>query len=480
MSQINFTRKTFLEKEEIARLQEFLRDSPSENAIIGNTSRWGILRTDFQNDTDFLVEPSSNSGRVKIEKAENKAIAKGGKMIYQEAIDNIEVPNDNKWYWMRIKYKYVTYEKGTVSINSSGQVIGTGTSFRDVLRGQATLVPTKVKFLKLDGSQAVNSGFYEVVDITDNNNITLTSAIDFVAESNLRMVVLGTTPLGEMLSTEQKEGLYKYDSCEIEFIAEDEDDTETPPHRSTDNPDLTFIQDEMFYISRVKNNAGFVDVDNSNPYVRNEFWEFNVVGLTDKLGSFNNLSDVQNPDVALTNLGVTTAGKSFAKLNPNPYPSYLRLEANGTVKKMIKEAVVDDFRNYLNTMFLQRTKNLDELTDVAAARAKLDVYSKSETIGVVTGVVTEIETINYLLKKVGAFVYFSVNIMAGDAIPLTEKGISVNPIFRMPEGFRPQRTSLCPSEIQGSFLRIQSDGWVHTISGITVNDDSLYSVTYLA
>ena len=132
--------------------------------------------------------------------------------------------------------------------------------------------------MKLDGSQAVNSGFYEVVDITDNNNITLTSAIDFVAESNLRMVVLGTTPLGEMLSTEQKEGLYKYDSCEIELIAEDEDDTETPPHRSTDNPDLTFIQDEMFYISRVKNNAGFVDVDNSNPYVRNEFWEFNVVG----------------------------------------------------------------------------------------------------------------------------------------------------------------------------------------------------------
>ena len=97
----------------------------------------------------FLVEPSSNSGRVKIEKAENKAIAKGGKMIYQEAIDNIEVPNDNKWYWMRIKYKYVTYEKGTVSINSSGQVIGTGTSFRDVLRGQATLVPTKVKFFEI-------------------------------------------------------------------------------------------------------------------------------------------------------------------------------------------------------------------------------------------------------------------------------------------------------------------------------------------
>ena len=44
------------------------------------------------------------------------------------------------------------------------------------------------------------------------------------------------------------------------------------------------------------------------------------LGLTDKLGSFNNLSDVQNPDVALTNLGVTTAGKSFAKIRPKPSP----------------------------------------------------------------------------------------------------------------------------------------------------------------
>src|SRR5690554_1782245 len=190
MSQINFTRKTFLEKEEIARLQEFLRDSPSENAIIGNTSKYGILRTDFENDTDFLVEPSSNAGRVKIAKQENKAITIDGNRIYQEAIDNIEIPDDNLWYWMRIKYKYVTYEKGTVSINSSGEVVGSGTSFLEVLRGQGTNVPTKVKFLKLDGTPAINSGFYEVVDVLNNQNLILTSAVDFVAENDLRLVVL--------------------------------------------------------------------------------------------------------------------------------------------------------------------------------------------------------------------------------------------------------------------------------------------------
>lgn len=378
MSQINFTRKTFLEKEEIARLQQFLRDSPSENAIIGNTSKYGILRTDFENDTDFLVEPSSNAGRAKIGKAENKAITSDGNMIYQEAIDNIEVPDDNLWYWMRIKYNYVTYEKGTVSINARGEVVGVGTSFREVLRGQGTQVPTKVRFLKMDGTAAVNSGFYEVVDITNDTNMVLTSAIDFVAENDLRMVVLGTTPLGEVLLAEQQEGLYKYDSCDIEFIAEDTGEPETPPHLSMVSPDLTFVQDKMFYIARVKNNAGFVDVDNANPYVRSEFWEFNVVGLTDKLSRFENLSDVINPDAALSNLGVTTVGRNIVKGNPPPVVTYLRINENGTSSFLQLPEFATGLDSYLKNLYLNRRKNLSDLLDVPAARENLDVYSKAE------------------------------------------------------------------------------------------------------
>lgn len=378
MSQINFTRKTFLEKEEIARLQEFLRDSPSENAIIGNTSKYGILRTDFENDTDFLVEPSSNAGRVKIAKQENKAITIDGNRIYQEAIDNIEVPDDNLWYWMRIKYKYVTYEKGTVSINSSGEVVGNGTSFLEVLRGQGTNVPTKVKFLKLDGTPAVNSGFYEVVDVLNNQNLILTSAVDFVAESDLRLVVLGTTPLGEMLSAEQQEGLYKYDSCEIEFIPEDVEDSETPPHLSMVNPDTTYEKDKMFYIARVKNNAGFVDVDNDNSNVRADFWEFNVVGLTDKLSKFSNLSDLSNVNAALSNLGFTTVGKNLAKANPVPQITYIRVNANGTVSFLQLPEFADGLNAYLKNFYLNRNNHLSDLLDVAQARTNLNVYSKTE------------------------------------------------------------------------------------------------------
>jgi hypothetical protein len=314
MSQLNFTRKIFLEKEEIARFQQFLADSPSENAIIGNTSKWGILKTDFQNDTDFLVEPSANAGRVKIQKPVNKALTSDGLRIYQEAIENIEVPDDNLWYWMRIKHKYVNWERGSVSINDGGILTGNGTSLLEVLRGQGTQVPTKIRFAKVDGTTPLNNGFYEIVDVLSDTGAILTSAIEFQAESDLKVVVVGTTPIGESITVEQEQGIYRYDSCEIEFIAEDVEDAETPPHLSINVPDLTFVQDKMFYIARVRNNAGFVEVDNTNSYVRSEFWEFNVVGLTDKLSKFSNLSDVINRCKHVRNLGIhCRAGRNIVK-----------------------------------------------------------------------------------------------------------------------------------------------------------------------
>ena len=369
MSKINFTRRTFLEKEEIARFQQFLADSPSENAIIGNTSKWGILRTDFQGDTDFLVEPSANAGRVKIAKQENKALTSEGLRIYQEAIDGIEIPNDNLWYWLRIKHKYVNWEVGTLDINQNGEIYGSGTKFLQVLRGQGTQVPVKVKFVKLDGSTAINSGFYEVVDVTDDENAILTSAIEFVTEFDLRIVVVGTTPIGETVTVEQEQGIYSYDSCEIEIVAEDIEDQETPPS-------VGFEQDKMFYIARVKNNAGFVEVDNSNPYVRSEFWEFNVVGLTDKLSIFNNLSDLTNADTALSNLGLTTAGRNIAKINPTSSSTYLKILNNGQVQLLTATQTTNDLIPTLNSTYLRRNQNLADLTDIVAARTNLNIVDE--------------------------------------------------------------------------------------------------------
>jgi hypothetical protein len=365
MSKLNLTRRTFLEKEELARFQQFLADSPSENAIIGNTSKWGILRTDFQGDTDFLVEPSANAGRVKIEKAENRALTSDGLRMYQEAEDNILVPNDNLWYWMRIKHKYVNWERGTVSVNQNGELTGTGTQFLEVLRGQGTQVPVRIKFSKLDGSTPTNSGFYEIVDVTNNTNAILTSAIEFQNESDLKLVVIGTTPIGEIVPVEQEQGIYSYDSCEIEIVSEQ---VENVP------PVTGFEQDKTFYIARVRNNAGFVDVQDK----RSEWWEFNVVGLTDKLSTFSNLSDVQNKPQALINLGLTTAGINIVKVNPEFSPSYIILYPNGTAEPRTLNDVSDDLEPSLRSYFLRRNQSLADLTDKVAARNTLNVYSKDE------------------------------------------------------------------------------------------------------
>jgi hypothetical protein len=364
MSKLNINRKLFLEQEELVKFQEFIADSPSENAIIGNTNSWGILRTDFTSDTDFKVELGSNAGTIKIAKAENKALTAEGNRILQKAVDNIQITNDDSWYWVRISHEFSNQEPGTVNININGQVSGDGTEFISVLRGQSTKVPTKVRFVKQDGSPANNSAFYDVVDVIDNQNCILSSAVDFSAESDLKMVVLGTTPIGEALSASQEEGLYKYDSCNLELVPEVV--TDTPPTNG-------YTEDLTFYIARVKNNGGTVTIEDK----RTEYWEFNIVGLTDKLSTFNNLSDLNDPDTALENLGLSTAGVNLAKLDVLTENGYLRINTDGTVSLLTGTGFVSSLNTALSNVFLKKSNNLSDLTDKASARSNLDVYNKS-------------------------------------------------------------------------------------------------------
>lgn len=114
------------------------------------------------------------------------------------------------YYWLKIGYSTKNYENGYVSINQKGVVTGT-VDFSGKVRGQAGKTPVAIKFLKDDGSQPLNNGVYEIVNIIDNKNIVLTSESDFVAETNLQVVILGTVPLGKVFTDAQMEGLYTYD-----------------------------------------------------------------------------------------------------------------------------------------------------------------------------------------------------------------------------------------------------------------------------
>lgn len=294
MGKLNINRNIFLEKEELLRFQKFLGELNIVNQVmLDNTLSWGIVRTQFdENYPDFKVELGTNLGTIKISTL-SKAVDINKNLIYQEPIDNISVPLTN-YYWVKISHQYKYVEEGQCSINTDGTVSGVNTKFLEVIRGQSTEVPVKIKFYKSSG--LVNTQIYEVVSV-DSDTALLLSGSSFSAESSLNYIVIGSTPIGEVLTDDQKIGLYWYDSCNIEFIAEE----------SLDQPPVTgYLQDEHFYIARVQNIANSVTIEDKRG---SQFLTFNVEGINDKLDKNNNLSDLTDVVAARANLGVITGAE---------------------------------------------------------------------------------------------------------------------------------------------------------------------------
>jgi hypothetical protein len=291
MSNLNITRNIFLEKEELTRFQQFLADDITQKLFVKNTIAFGIVLSDFVNviPLDFLIQVGTNVGTIKLTQ-DSFALDSEGLLITQKAFDNLAVPNDGNYYWVKATHKFDPTEVGTCSINTEGQVVGVNTLFQDVLRGQSTEVPVKVRFIKTDGTAVVNDQVYEIVDVTDNLNILLTGG-SFTAESNLKYIVIGCTPISEAITATQLTGLYQYDACNLQLIAEEVVDT---------IPVINYVVDKDFYLARVKNTTGTVTITDK----RQTWWEFNIPGLGDKMVKSANLSDLFDVPTARLNLDV--------------------------------------------------------------------------------------------------------------------------------------------------------------------------------
>ena len=295
MSQLNITRNTFLEKEELTRLQEMMMDNVTHKLFVANTSAYGVVQSDFISlvPLDFQIQAGTNAGTIKISK-QSYAFDSAGNLISQAPIDNIAVTSGTA-YWVKISYKSTATEVGTVSVDAVGNLSGTGTYFNQVLRGQSTDVPTKIKFVNVtDESQSgiTNDSTYEVVQVTgDNAAIIIGATSTFTPQSGMKYVVIGATPVSESVSSEQFDGLYKYDGCKIEFIAE-----------STLNtmPTVNYLPGLQFYLARVYNDSGTVTILDE----RFDWWTFNIRGLSGKMDKTSNLGDIIDYVAARANLGV--------------------------------------------------------------------------------------------------------------------------------------------------------------------------------
>lgn len=254
MSRINIHRGTFLEKEELTRMIRFLDEKPDTMALFSASVSFGLVSPQGIPGGPFKVTTSTGAlGSVNIV---------GGYVIDSNLraykVNNhvdFPIPNDSKYYWMKVRYVQHSYEEGYVQVDSSGNVSGT-VSFTGIVRGQSSGVPSCIRFVKDDGSQPLNSGVYQVVDIVNNNNIILSGGTVFKAESDLRVVVLGSIPMGRRFTDEQLEGLYTFDTYEIVLVEEPSSGTEPVK------------EDNEYYIARVRNNGGSVTVLDE----RTEFW----------------------------------------------------------------------------------------------------------------------------------------------------------------------------------------------------------------
>lgn len=259
MSKINIHRGTFLEKEELTRMIEFLTNRPEINAILAASVSFGLVSPGGKAGTSFKVTASTQSGSINI--IGGYVIDSELKSYLVENQLNYPVPNDNKYYWLKISPFSRNYENGTVQVDTSGNVSGT-VNFQGVVRGQSSGVPTCIRFVKEDGSQPLNNGVYQVVDIINNNNIILSSGLLFQAESDLKVIVLGSVPMGRRFTEEQLEGLYTFDSYKLSLIEE-------PSGGTMPNKDVN-----EYFIARVRNNGGSITVLDE----RAEFWSLGGTG----------------------------------------------------------------------------------------------------------------------------------------------------------------------------------------------------------
>lgn len=233
MSQLKFSPDLFLETQELGRLKKFLDDDGFRQFFLLNSASFGLFKSEKEN-TFTNAKVTEGPGRT-INHEEIKAVDKDGRIIYRPANQNIAVPSDGLWRWVRISFTTSNIEKGLWSLDANGNLTnpsGDG-ELTKIIRGRPNF-SSVVRFLNSNNP----TDKYEVLEVIDDNNAILSGSI-FSAETSLQLVVVGTFTPGSIPSSGE-EDIFVYDSCNFSLVLE------TVPNTA---PTLT--ADYQFYIARV-------------------------------------------------------------------------------------------------------------------------------------------------------------------------------------------------------------------------------------
>lgn len=308
MSNVKFSSDLFVGSQELNRFQRFLSNDGFKRNLLQQTLSFGLVKldSDFIN---FKVEQGTNVGAVKY--SDGFAYDLNGNFITAVAQDNIVVPDDDQWYWIRISYQPTNQEVGTVSIDVNGNLSGVGTFFSEVLRGRPNL-SSKIRF-----NSTTNSGEYDVLEVISDTSAVLQG--DFSAESNLNYTVVGSFTPTAVVPSSSKD-IFNYDSANIVLVLETV--ANTPPPLVTNqefviarvrrNGSTLVIEDKRSAIFRSKADFNFSKVDSQpNPLIGFESikWQGSNSTRIDNIGYFawafrsNNFTIDSNTNLVTINGG---------------------------------------------------------------------------------------------------------------------------------------------------------------------------------
>lgn len=258
MAKLKISEDLFLEKQELNRLVKFLEFDGYKQEFLLNTTTFGIVKgynlpsalNTLPKDS-FLVDnigAASNTVNIRT----GRAINNKAEIITLDSNYTLQIPANGLWYWIKISYRKVNYEVGTIDIDANGNMSGFGTFFTEVLRGQPNFT-TKIKFL----NSTLNNLEYDVVDVVGDTSAILSG--DFLAESGLQYVVVGTFTPGFVPLNADK-NIYEYDNVNISIVSETPSTPGVPPGK---------IDNEEFYLARVRTSGLNVEIQDK----RLEFWQ---------------------------------------------------------------------------------------------------------------------------------------------------------------------------------------------------------------
>lgn len=262
MAFFQFVPDLFLEVAELTRFKEFLDDDGFRKALLEDSVHFGLIKS--------AADPTFANGLVQRDIANSlgqqciklnalNIIDSNGNFVVQAAETQIPVPGDGNWYWVQVQHQYNTQEVGTITIDASGNMVGTNTFFTQVLRGQPNF-PSRVQFIGSTG----NLLQYDVLSVTDDTHaivvhpaVTVGGQASFAAESNLGYEVVGTFTPGVAVPG-GNQFPFQYDSCNMSLEVE-----------SAVNTRPTYTVGQQFFLARVQVTNGQLVIQDK----RTDYWE---------------------------------------------------------------------------------------------------------------------------------------------------------------------------------------------------------------